>query len=113
MSTAGNVLVEPRAIPEQWPAGSFDLIVLSEVGYYSPDLALLKERIDASLKRDGLLLACHWRHAAPDHPQTAEAVHLAIGTGLVPVVTHVEQDFLLDVWSRTATSVARETGIIA
>jgi LmbE family N-acetylglucosaminyl deacetylase len=108
----GNVVIEARGIPAEWPTGSFDLIVLSEVGYYSPDLGVLKARIDTSLAPDGLLLACHWRHSAPDHPQTAEAVHLAIGAGLVSVVSHAEDDFLLDVWSRSPTSVARETGIV-
>jgi LmbE family N-acetylglucosaminyl deacetylase/SAM-dependent methyltransferase len=112
LRATGNGRVEARGIPGDWPPGSFDLIVLSEVGYYCPDLTLLKERIDASLAPDGLLLGCHWRHPAPDHPQTAEAVHLAIGAGLQSVVSHVEEDFLLDVWSRSRLSVARETGIV-
>src|ERR1700722_15704520 len=29
-----NVSFELRAIPEEWPAGPFDLIVLSEIAYY-------------------------------------------------------------------------------
>lgn len=113
LADAGNVSVEPRGIPVDWPAGAFDLIVLSEVGYYSPDLGVLKTRIDDSLAHDGVLLACHWRHLAPDHSQTAEAVHTAVGTGLHQVAGHVEDDFLLDVWSRSPISVAGETGIVA
>ena len=113
LADAGNVSVEPRGIPVDWPDGVFDLIVLSEIGYYSPDLGVLKARIDDSLAPDGVLLACHWRHAAPDHAQTAEDVHTAIGTGLHQVAQHVEDDFLLGVWSRSPISVARETGIVA
>jgi LmbE family N-acetylglucosaminyl deacetylase len=110
---AGNVIVAARGIPGDWPEGTFDLVVLSEVGYYSPDLALLRTRIENSLAPHGVLLACHWRHPAPDHPQTAEAVHAAVGAGLHRVVTHVEDDFLLDVWARSPISVARDTGILA
>lgn len=113
VALAGNVIVETRGIPSDWPDGAFDLIVLSEVGYYSPDLVVLKSRIDGSLASDGVVLACHWRHPAPDHPQTADAVHAAIGAGLHRVVEHVEDDFLLDVWSRSPISVARDTGIVA
>ena len=112
LAAAGNVIVEPRGIPVDWPDGVFDLIVLSEIGYYSPDLDLLKTRIDDSLAPDGVLLACHWRRHAPDHAQTAEAVHAAIGHGLHQVAAHVEDDFLLDVWSRSPLSVARQTGIV-
>ena len=30
----GNVRVQQRALPQDWPAGQFDLIVLSEILYY-------------------------------------------------------------------------------
>lgn len=99
-------------IPERWPEGQFDLIVLSEVGYYCPDLRELKGRVDRSLTTDGVLVACHWRHDAPDHPFTAEAVHAALETDLRRVVAHRETDFLLDVWTRSGVSVAAAEGIV-
>lgn len=107
------VRLEQRRIPEDWPDGEFDLVALSEVGYYCEDLPLLVRRINASLAADGVLLACHWRRPAPDHPYTAEAVHIALdGTGLHPLVRHVEADFLLQVWTRTARSVAQREAIV-
>jgi hypothetical protein len=65
------------------------------------------------LTDDGAVVACHWRHAAPDHPHQAEVVHEALGRELQPVVTHVERDFLLHVWTRTGRSVAATEGIVS
>ena len=84
-----RVIVEQRRIPADWPAGRFDLIVVSEVGYYCPDLGQLQlpDR-GRAWPPDGVLLACHWRHPADDHPVTAADVHTAIGTGLTRIVAH-------------------------
>jgi predicted TPR repeat methyltransferase len=107
-----GVTVELQRIPEQWPDGEFDLIVLSEVGYYCPDLGLLASRVQQSLTEDGVVLACHWRHPAEDHPHTCEQVHVAVGAGLQAVASHVEEDFRLDVFSRAAESLARADGLV-
>ena len=103
--------VERNTIPEHWPDGRFDLIVLSEVGYYVDDLDALRERVLASLAPDGVVVGCHWRHPAPDHPRTAGDVHRLFDEVLERDVHHVEDDFLLDVWSRGAPSVARAEGL--
>lgn len=100
-------------IPDEWPDGEFDLIVLSEVGYYCPDPGALVIRVEASLADDGVLVACHWRHAAADHAHTGDEVHDALAA--LPLhrdVHHVEADFVLDVWSRHGRSVARRDGIM-
>jgi LmbE family N-acetylglucosaminyl deacetylase/SAM-dependent methyltransferase len=107
------VQVERGHIPDDWPDGEFDLIVLSEVGYYCVDLGQLVKRIQATLTDDGVLVACHWRHAAPDHPHQAQAVHDTLGRDLCPIVTHVEGDFLLHVWTRSGRSVAVTDGIVS
>ena len=87
-------------------------MLLSEVGYYCADLDTLAERTLAALSDDGVVLACHWRHPAPGHAQSAQAVHRVFEERLHAVVTHVEDDFLLHVWTRTGRSVAAETGIV-
>jgi SAM-dependent methyltransferase len=107
-----GVQVQCARIPEHWPPGQFDLIVLSEVGYYCLDLQQLKDRVDHSLSAEGVLVACHWRHPAPDHPFSAEAVHDALRARLRRVVAHREDDFLLDVWTRAGVSVAAAEGIV-
>jgi LmbE family N-acetylglucosaminyl deacetylase len=112
LAASPNVRIDSGRIPDEWPAGWFDLIVLSEVGYYCPDLAALSGRIRAGLASDGVVVACHWRHDAPDHPHSADEVHRAVGAGLSKIASHVEEDFLLDVWTRSGESVARTGGIV-
>ncbi|WP_336922707.1 class I SAM-dependent DNA methyltransferase [Aquipuribacter sp. SD81] len=110
---APHVAVEQRRLPGQWPGGRFDLVVVSEVGYYlgADDLAELAGRSTDALASDGVLLACHWRHPAPDYPLDAEAVHAGLGaTGLRQVAHHEEPDLLLDVWTAGEPSVARAEG---
>ncbi|HVB26679.1 MAG TPA: methyltransferase, partial [Mycobacteriales bacterium] len=108
-----SVRIEQRRIPSDWPPGEFDLVVLSEVGYYCPDPTELATRVRNCLSRDGVVIACHWRHHANDHPQTARNVHDAImATGLRALARHREADFLLDIWSRTGESVAQAEGIL-
>lgn len=111
-----HVTVTRLAIPDEWPAGSFDLVVLSEVGYYldRSDLPDLARRAAGSLAAGGTLLACHWRHPVDDYPSTGDEVHeiLASGPELVRVVRHEEEDFLLDVWTRgQVPSPARREGL--
>ena len=110
---AGRAVTVARGhIPEDWPDGGFDLVVLCEVGYYCADLTTLAERTLAGLADDGVVLACHWRHPAAGHAQSAQAVHRVFEQRLFTVVTHIEDDFMLHVWSRTGRSVADETGVL-
>lgn len=102
------------AVPENWPAGTYDLVVLSEVGYYldAGDLELLLDLVDRDLAPDGTVVACHWRHRVPDYPQTGDQVHTALARW--PRVSRVEEeDFLLDVLAPGgAVSVARREGLL-
>ncbi|MFL1416873.1 SAM-dependent methyltransferase [Pseudomonas fildesensis] len=107
--------VQQSRLPEQWPSGRFELIVLSEVCYYldADDLCDLIDRAVASLTDDGQVLACHWRPVIDGCPQTAEQVHALLDQRLAMprVVQHHESDFLLDLWSRDGTTVATHEGL--
>jgi LmbE family N-acetylglucosaminyl deacetylase/SAM-dependent methyltransferase len=112
-----GVRFEQRRVPQDWPSGLFDLVVLSEIGYYcgSSDLSLLIESAASCLTPDGVLLACHWRHPVPDYPLTGDEVHsrLRRESGLAVLASHVEEDFLLDVLVREpGRSVARADGLL-
>lgn len=118
-----HVRLERRRLPGEWPPGPFDLVVVSEVGYFlgGPDLADLAERAAASLTPDGVLVACHWRHggrpATPGDPGvlTGDEVHAVLRerSGLAVLAEHVEEDFRLDVLvPPPATSVARAEGVL-
>lgn len=51
-------------LPAQWPDGSFDLVVLSEVGYFLSPIALERsfDRVAGCLAERGVVVLCHWRH---------------------------------------------------
>ncbi|MEO7260174.1 MAG: bifunctional PIG-L family deacetylase/class I SAM-dependent methyltransferase [Jatrophihabitantaceae bacterium] len=112
LSGHAGVQVQRLRVPEGWPVGRFDLVVLSEIAYYLPDLGLLARRVLASLDEDGVVVLLHWRRCAPDHLHTAETVHLALraALGLAVLVRHEEDDFLLDVLARNGRSVAERDG---
>ncbi|GAB3468468.1 PIG-L family deacetylase [Kineococcus endophyticus] len=110
--------VETRVarVPQEYPTGTFDLVVLSEVAYYCDpdDLAVLVERLRGCLAPDGVLVACHWRHLVEGYPLTGDEVHRALRglPGLDVLVRHEEEDFLLDVLvPAPAVSVARAGGL--
>ncbi|WP_111767870.1 bifunctional PIG-L family deacetylase/class I SAM-dependent methyltransferase [Nakamurella deserti] len=114
---ATHVAFEQLQVPRDWPAGPFDLVVLSEVGYYcdSDDLDRLIDRAVASLTDDGVLVACHWRHPVAEYPLRGDDVHdrLRERSGLDVLATHVEADFRLDVLVRPpAVSVAAADGLL-
>ncbi|MBC7725248.1 MAG: bifunctional PIG-L family deacetylase/class I SAM-dependent methyltransferase [Burkholderiaceae bacterium] len=103
--------------PVHWPAGSFDLIVLSEVAYYwsRDDLDIAIDHIDRTLSADGVLIACHWRHSVEGYPERGDDVHttLTAHPGFEVLSHHEEEDFLLDVLvRRPAISVARASGLL-
>lgn len=58
----GNVAFVRGQIPGDWPDGSFDLILLSEVVYYldAADVGRLVRRVRDSLKPGGDVVLVHW-----------------------------------------------------
>lgn len=66
-------------VPEEFPDDTFDLVVLSEVGYYWSREALqdAKARIAGSLEPGGHLLLVHWTPFVHDYPLTGDQVHKA------------------------------------
>lgn len=118
LSGSAGVRFEQRRIPDEWPSGAFDLIVLSEVGYYcgANDLRTLAYRAASALTEDGVLVACHWRHRVQEYPLRGDQVHRALlaEPGLAVLAEHVEEDFVLHVLTRPqAGSVARATGLLS
>ena len=72
-----QVRFERRYLPGEFPAETFDLILVSEVGYYLslPDLRRLRAQCISQLKPRGHLLLVHWTPPVPDYPLTGDAVH--------------------------------------
>jgi SAM-dependent methyltransferase len=72
-----QVSFQQMSIPSDFPLGSFDLILLSEVGYYwsLDDLQLARERITCHLELNGHLLLVHWTLYSKDHLVSGDMVH--------------------------------------
>jgi SAM-dependent methyltransferase len=112
-----HVRVSRLTVPREWPDGIFDLVVVSELGYYlgPADQDLLLDRVVGSLAPLGTLLVCHWRHRVADYPSSGDAVHRRVldRPELVRAVAHVEEDFRLDVLTLgPAPSPARREGLV-
>ena len=103
LRTAGHrhVQVLDLAIPDDWPGGTFDLAVLSEVLYYltADGLAETLARLDACLVSAAHVVAVHWR-GETDYPLTGDEVHAALDRhpGWRPVASHREDELALDVY---------------
>jgi SAM-dependent methyltransferase len=113
-----HVTVEAAQMPSQWPAGPFDLVVMSELGYYftAAELDGLLTRAVASLEPGGDLVAVHWRWPVDEHALSGDEVHRALDARpeLSRLARHEEADFLLEVYTRTqppARSVAQREGL--
>lgn len=115
-SALANVHVAQHVLPAQWPrdAGRFDLIVLSELGYFleGEEMRRLAGCCEASLDADGTLVACDWRADFAQRRLSTDEVHAALAAlGLARLVLHEEDDFVLRVWTRDGRSVAEREGI--
>jgi LmbE family N-acetylglucosaminyl deacetylase/SAM-dependent methyltransferase len=73
-------------VPAAWPGGQFDLVVVSEIGYFLSPAAVdgLVRRISSSLSPDGVVALCHWRHPVEGWVLDAADVHRRFETGPVP-----------------------------
>jgi len=99
-----NATVELAPIPEEWPEGPFDLVVLSEIAYYfdRPTLEVITGRVLATTAPDATVVAVHWR-GPTDYPLSGDEAHAALGAGfgLRPTVHLEDEEFVLDVWRRS------------
>ncbi len=110
-----HVEVRQAWLPQQWPDDErFDLIVISEFGYYlgAGEIDTLAARARASLEEGGTVIACHWRRPIDGCALSGDAVHAQLDAALaLPRLTQcVEADLRIDVWSSDARSVAQREG---
>ncbi len=72
-----HVTLQKMEVPSQFPEQRFDLIVISEVGYYlvMPDLKRLAQKIISHMDDGGHLLLVHWTPFVHDYPLTGDEVH--------------------------------------
>jgi cyclopropane fatty-acyl-phospholipid synthase-like methyltransferase len=96
-----HVRFERMQVPGAWPAGRFDLIVLSEVLYFltAADIAGCAERVRSCLLPGGVVVLVNWL-GQTDDPTPGEAAAeqfiAAMGGAVVPVRQAREQGYRLD-----------------
>ena len=107
-----QVALQHMVLPAEFPAQSFDLITLCEVGYYwsMADLARAGERIEQALLPGGQLLLVHWLPAVHDYPLTGDEVHdfflgrTRNGGSLRHLSGHRAEKYRLDVLEKKASA---------
>ena len=113
-SGSRHVQVQQAWVPHDWPDERFDLIVISELGYFLSGGALeeLVAKSKASLLAGGTVIACHWRRGSDDCEMNGDDVHerLEEGLSLQKVCCVMEADFRIDVWCEDSRSVAQREG---
>jgi cyclopropane fatty-acyl-phospholipid synthase-like methyltransferase len=105
-----------RSMDEPWPPGPFDLVVLSEVGYYmaSDELRAVLDRELPKLATGATVVAAHWRHPVDDYPMSGDATHdvIAARAGLHLIGSYRDVDVAIEVFNTaTGASVAARTGV--
>jgi SAM-dependent methyltransferase len=93
-------------VPDEWPEGNFDLVVLSEVLYFlSPkDVAKVADKVVACLDSAGLVLLVNWRGRSGDPCTGDEAADLFIertSARLEPRMQYKEDTYRLDLFGRS------------
>ncbi len=105
-----------RSFDTEWPATDFDLVVISEVGYYF-DAATLQETLAREIPRlqpCATILSAHWRHPVSDYPLSGDAVTAIVaGTpGLHRIGGYRDDDVTIEVFDTgSAQSVAARTSV--
>lgn len=99
-----NVSVTCGSLPMSVPAGTFDLIVLSEIGYYfdRQELSQIGYDVVRHLEPSGVLLAAHWLGESADHLLDGDSVHEILGQleGLNLEYSGRHVGFRIDRWVR-------------
>jgi predicted TPR repeat methyltransferase len=107
-----NVTFENRRLPRDWPAGAFDLIVVSEVLYFlnREDIDLCATRAAVSLTPGGYALLVNYTEAIDEPCNGDEAAERFIAASRLAPVGHVRREkYRIDLL-RQGEGTARQTG---
>jgi hypothetical protein len=99
----GDAVREDCAIRQQWPSGQFDLVVFNEFAFRLDERALgrVAACVSESTELAAHVVGVHSRSEA-NGPVSAERSHeiIAATPGLITVVHHIDEEFVLDIWER-------------
>ncbi len=101
-----NAIFQVGTLPQDFPGGRYDLIVLSEVLYYfaQPDLEALAALCVDAVQPGGDMIVCHWL-GETDYPLTGQAATdlfaQAVAVRLPRRVRLRHEEYLLERFSET------------
>ena len=94
-----QVRFERRHVPQDWPDGSYDLILLSEIVYYlsETDVDALADRVRGAITPGGAVLLVHWL-GLTNYPLSGDVAseRLIARLGFAPVRQRREPEYRLD-----------------
>ncbi len=103
-----NVTITCKALCEDEPWSTYDLVVLSEIGYYFglPAWESLAARMCLELPSGATVVACHWLGHSTDHVLHGDEVHRVLATQPLLQELHRERHpgekhgYRLDLWRK-------------
>ncbi len=100
-----QVRFAPLFVPTEWPAGRFDLVLISEVLDYldDGDLSGLAARLMGSLVAGGDLVLVHWvgkKGPVSRGDENTDRLARALGDAVEPLQAARNSDYRLDVFRR-------------
>jgi LmbE family N-acetylglucosaminyl deacetylase/2-polyprenyl-3-methyl-5-hydroxy-6-metoxy-1,4-benzoquinol methylase len=109
---APGATVVHGSAPEDLPAGPFDLVLVSEVGYFLRPLELVStlRRVQDALAPDGEIVLCHWQHPTQEVPLDGVLVHEQAASMLRTPhrAAYVDADVRIEVWGDGPSPARRE-----
>lgn len=98
----GQVNLMLRSLDDPWPEGDFDLIVISEVGYYlhAENLRSVLDR-ERSRLNGVTVVAAHWRHPVEDYPMGGDRANqiIAATPGLLRLGSYRDPDVAIEIFA--------------
>ncbi|MDQ2746497.1 MAG: nodulation S family protein [Acidobacteriota bacterium] len=101
-----NVNLRLMDVRKGFPEENFDLILISEVGYYLSveDWKAAIEKIITHLNAGGNIVLVHWTPPVDDYPQTGDAVHDSFAESSAGKLRRLKnvraEKYRLDVWEK-------------
>lgn len=101
-----NITFRKMSVPREFPAEKFDLILISEVGYYlaPEDWQTAMNKAFAHLTENGQIALVHWLPTVHDYPQTGDEVHDSFAEFAAGKMQNLhrsrEENYRIDVWEK-------------
>ena len=104
--THSQITFQKMSVPQEFPDEKFDLILVSEVGYYlaPQDWQTTMEKLIVHLTESGHIALVHWLPPVHDYPQTGDEVHDSFAEFAAGKMQSLhsarEENYRLDVWEK-------------